>query len=117
MNLKLLIVLTAVCLTACAPRSVKDDSPASDLDVLVANVAKTTRPTLLPNGKEYCAELAMTEDAQDDCLGDLEDGLFNANRNAERTLRTVSDYATRERLRRNPCSWWERVTRRDRCKP
>lgn len=115
MNLKLLIVLLAVFLTACSMRSVKDDSPASDLDALVANVAKTTRPTLLPNGKEYCAESATTEDAQDDCAGDLEDALYNANRNGERTLTTVERYAARERLRRNPCSWWERLTRRDRC--
>lgn len=117
MNLKLLLVLCCLSLTACVPRTVKDDSPASDLDVLVANVGKTTRPTLLPNGREYCAELAATEDEQDDCTGDLEDALFNANRNGERTLRTVTDYATRERLRRNPCSWWERLVRRDRCKP
>ena len=117
MNLKLLIVLIVLFLTACAPRIAKDDSPASDLDVLVANVAKTTRPTLLPNGREYCAELSVAQDDQDDCTGDLEDALFNANRNGERTLRTVTDYATRERLRRNPCSWWERLVRRDRCKP
>jgi hypothetical protein len=116
MNLKLLIVLLAASLTACGTHSVKDDSPASDLDVLVSNVAKTTRPTLLPNGKEYCAELAATEDAQDDCTGDLEDALYSANRNGERTLRTVTDYATRERLRRNPCSWWEKLTRNARCK-
>ena len=117
MNLKLLIVLTAAFLTACAPHSVKDDSPASDLDVLVANVTKTTQPTLLPNGREYCAELAVDEDAQDDCMGDLEDALYAANRKAERTLRTVTDYAARERLRRNPCSWWEKLIRRDRCEP
>ena len=117
MNLKLLIVLIVPCLTACAMHSVKDDSPASDLDVLVANVKKTTRPTLLPNGKEYCSEQAATEDVQDDCMGDLEDALYNANRNGERTLTTVQRYVDRERLRRNPCSWWEKLTRRARCEP
>lgn len=117
MNLKLLLVLCAMFLTACAAPTVKDDAPASDLDVLVANVGKTTRPTLLPNGKEYCAELAKTEDEQDDCLGDLEDALYNANRSGERTLQTVQNFAARERLRRNPCAWWERMVRRDRCKP
>lgn len=84
--------------------------------MLVANVAKTTRPTLLPNGKEYCAELAKTEDEQDDCMGDLEDALYNSNRNGERTKQTVDNFVARERLRRNPCSWWERFTRRARCK-
>lgn len=115
MNLKLLLVLCVLFLAACGTRTVKDDSPASDLDVLVANVAKTTRPTLLPNGKEYCAELAATEDEQDDCMGDLEDALYNSNRNGERTKQTVDNFAARERLRRNPCSWWERFTRRARC--
>lgn len=109
MNLKLLLALCVLSLTACATRTVKDDSPASDLDVLVANVAKTTRPTLLPNGKEYCAELAKTEDDQDDCMGDLEDALYNSNRNGERTKQTVDNFAARERLRRNPCNWFQRA--------
>lgn len=107
MNLKLLLVLIAPCLTACAGRIVKDDSPASDLDVLVANVAKTTKPTLLPNGKEYCAELAATEDAQDDCAGDLEDALYKANRNGEKTRSTVEKFVARERARRLPRKWWQ----------
>lgn len=81
------------------------------------NVAKTTNRVLLPNGKEYCAELAVTEDEQDDCVGDLEDALHKANSNSARTLLTVRNYATRERLRRNPCSWWERVLRKARCEP
>ena len=109
MNLKLLPVLCVLFLTACGTRTVKDDSPASDLDVLVANVAKTTRPTLLPNGKEFCAELARNEDEQDDCMGDLEDALYNSNRNGERTKQTVDNFAARERLRRNPCNWFQRL--------
>lgn len=83
--------------------------------MLLANVAKTTRPTLLPNGREYCAELAKSEDEQDDCMGDLEDALYNANRNGERTKLTVDNFVARERLRRNPCSWWERFMHRARC--
>ena len=109
MNLKLLLVLCAMFLTACATPTVKDDAPASDLDVLVANVAKTTRPTLLPNGKEYCAELATTEDEQDDCMGDLEDALYNANRNGQRTKQTVDNFVARDRLRRNPCNVFQRA--------
>lgn len=114
MNLKLLPVLIVLSLTACAARTVRDDLPASDVDVLVANVSRTTTPTLLPNGKEYCLEDAASEDAQDDCSGDLEDALFMANRKAERTRETVQGYARSERLRRNPCRWWERW--RERCR-
>lgn len=116
MNPKLLFVLPVLFLTACGPRIVKDDAPASDLDALVANVSKTSAPTLLPNGKEYCAELARTEDEQDECMGDLEDALYNSNRKGERTLATVEKFATRERLRRNPCNLVERMFLA-RCKP
>ncbi len=109
MNLKLLPVLLLLCLAACGTHTVRDDSPASDLDVLVANVRKTTAPTLLPNGKEYCAELARTDDEQDDCLGDLEDALYNSNRKGERTLQTVTKFSERERQRRNPCGALRRM--------
>ena len=73
------------------------------------NVAKTTKPTLLPNGKEYCAELARTEDEQDDCMGDLEDALFNANRKGELTQQTLDKFIAREKLRRNPCGFFARM--------
>ena len=109
MNLKLLIVLIAPCLVACGPRIAKDDSPANDLAVLVANVQRDGRPVKLPNGKEYCAEFAATEDDQDMCLADVEDALYMANRKLERQVRTVEAYATGERLRRNPCNAFQRV--------
>ena len=117
MNLKLQSGLWLLFLTACAAQPVKDDSPANDLDVLAANVRKTTTPTLLPNGKEYCFELSLTEDDQDDCTGDLEDALYNSNRKGERTRKTVTDFVAREKLRRNPCNWFERMLRYDRCSP
>lgn len=116
MNLKPLIVLCVLCLTACAAQPAKDDSPASDLDALVANVRKDGKRVTLPNGKEYCFELSKTEDQQDDCTGDLEDALFNSNERGERQVTTVENFAARERLRRNPCSFWERLWRYDRCK-
>jgi hypothetical protein len=94
---------------------VKDDSPANDVDVLVANVKANSAKVLLPNGRDYCAEDARTEQAQDDCMGDLEDALFNANTRSSRVIRLVERFAARERLRRNPCSWWERVRGADRC--
>ena len=117
MNLKLLPVLCVLCLTACGTRLVKDDSPASDLDVLGANVSKDGKRVILPNGKEYCFELSRNEDEQDDCTGDLEDALFNANERGERQVKIVERFAARERLRRNPCSFWEKLRRVDRCRP
>ena len=62
MNLKLLLVLIVLCLSGCGTHSVKDDSPASDLDVLVLNVRADGAKVLLPNGRDYCAELARTAD-------------------------------------------------------
>jgi len=116
MNLKLLSVLIALSLSACATHTVTDDAPASDLDALVANVRSDSRPTLLKNGKEYCMEDAVDEDAQDECAGDLEDGLFGANRKLERIFNSVLSFANRQRLQRNPCSRWEKLTRNARCK-
>ena len=118
MNLKLLPVLIVLSLTACATRTVKDDSPASDLDALVSNVRKDGKRVKLPNGREFCAELARTEQDQDDCMGDLEDALFNANERGERQVQTVERFVSGERLRRNPCTWWQRtVSDRARCNP
>lgn len=116
MNRTLLLALLALSLTACGPRIVKDDAPASDLDVLAANVRKTTSPTLLPNGKEYCAELARTQAEMDECTGDLEDALYNANRKGERTAQTVDKFIARERLTRNPCNAFQRLFL-SRCNP
>lgn len=113
MNLKLLLVLSAVLLTGCASPSVRDDSPASDLDALVASVRPDLVKTLLPNGKEYCAELATTERQQDDCLGDLEDGLFSANKDKDRALRTLLKGVARLKLARNPCRWYQLTCRRE----
>lgn len=83
--------------------------------MLAANVKANSVKVLLPNGKDYCAEDSRTEQAQDDCMGDLEDALFNANKRAERVVSLVVRFAARERLRRNPCSLWERLRRADRC--
>ena len=115
MNLKLLFVIAVLFLTVGCAHSLIDDAPASDLDVLVANVKANGKRVLLPNAKEFCAEEARTEQDQDECMGDLEDALFNANRRSDRVVRLVERFAARERLRRNPCSWWERLRRADRC--
>lgn len=94
----------------------KDDSPASDVDALLANVRKTTRPTLLPNGKEYCLEDAATEDAQDACSGDLEDAVHVGNLKADKTFKTVEDFARAEKLRRNPCGMFKRMFKPAQCR-
>lgn len=116
MNLRLLLVLTVLCLTGCGTASVKDDSPASDLDALVSSVSRDLRPRLLPNGREYCAELARTERAQDECMGDLEDTVYSSNRDKERAAATLRTGAQRIKLSRNPCGFWSRLTNRPRCK-
>lgn len=116
MNLKLLLVLTVLCLSGCGTHSVRDDSPASDLAVLVTAVNRDLTKTLLPNGRDYCAELAKTERAQDECMGDLEDALYSANRDKARASQTLTTGAKRIELSRNPCGFWERLTQRARCR-
>ncbi len=61
-------------------------------------------------------EDSKTDDEQDDCGGDLEDGLFNANRKGECSFQTVQNFIKREKLRRNPCSLFEKLRGADRCK-
>lgn len=107
MNHKSLIVLLAMCLTACATPSVRDESPASDLDALVSSVGRDLRPTKLPNGREYCAELARTERDKDECTGDLEDALFTANMDKGRALQTLRKAVERLRLARAPCRFYQ----------
>lgn len=80
--------------------------------MLVTNVRATTDRVLLPGGVGYCLEDAATEDAQDECAGDLEDALFNANRKLDRTRLTVERFVVGEKRRRQPCGWWRRVTGR-----
>lgn len=109
------IALIALSLTACFGRSVKDDSPANDLDALVLAVQVDAKPRLLPNGKLYCAELSKTDGAQDDCLGDLEDALSMAEGDKASMLRTVQRGVSRLKLQRNPCGFWEKLFRQSRC--
>ena len=113
MTLKLLHVLIVLSLNACATTSVRDGSPASDLDALEASVTRNLRMTTLPNGKEYCAELARSEREQDECMGDLEDALFNSNRDKETARQLLENGIKRLKLARNPCRWWEFSCKRE----
>lgn len=107
MNRKLLLVLIVLCLTACGTRTVRDDSPASDLDALEASVSGDLKKRTLPNGREFCAELARTEQAQDECLGDLEDVVYASNRDKERALGRLQRGFEWIRWRLNPCRWYQ----------
>lgn len=113
MSLRLLFVMIALCLLLGCAHSVKDDSPASDLDALVSSVKRDLRPRLLPNGREYCAETAKTERAQDECLGDLEDVVYASNRDKTRAATTLEKGVSRIKLARNPCSWYDVKCHRD----
>lgn len=116
MNLKLAPVVIVLCLTACATPSVKDDAPANDLDAYLMNVKREGKPRVLPNGKEYCAEFATTEKEQDACMGQLEDGLYRANRSIESLVGQAEKFVHRMKRLRNPCNWFTRaVLRRPRC--
>jgi hypothetical protein len=103
MTLKLLIVMIAVCLLAGCVRFARDDVPASDLIALETSVSRDLQPRLLDNVKDYCAELATTEKAQYECLGDLEDLVFLSNRDKARALATLHKGLERLELARNPC--------------
>lgn len=116
MNLKLLIMLLALCLSACAGPSVRGDLPESDLDALEANVKRDLKPRLLPNGKTYCAEDAKTGEEADECLGWHEDDKFLSDRDKVRASDTLSKGIQRLRLVRNPCGFWEKLFRADRCR-
>jgi hypothetical protein len=117
MNRQLASMLILLTLTACVQRPVRDDSPANDLDVLVSNARKDGQRVKLPNGKEYCFEDAVTEREQDHCTGDLEDALYNANNRLDSLVETVVRFVKREKLRRNPCTFWQRnFSDRARCR-
>ena len=108
-TLPYIVALLTLLISGCGMHSVKDDSPANDLDALVMSVRINAKPVLLPNGKEYCAEEAITESEQDDCLGDLEDGLYNANKKLRRSLDIVEKGVERIKLSRNPCGIFKRL--------
>lgn len=115
MNHKLLFVLLVLFLTACGTHSVRDDSPASELDAMEANARRDLQPRLLPNGKEYCAEDAKTEKQQDNCLGDLEDVAFKSNEDKARAMSGIETAVKRMKLMRNPCGFWKGLFNRSKC--
>jgi hypothetical protein len=61
-------------------------------------------------------EDAATEDAQDDCGGDLEGVVFAANKRLAQIYIDAVKFVDRLRLARNPCNRAEKILRFDRCK-
>ncbi len=115
MNPKLLLVLLVLSLAGCGMHSAKGDLPVSDLDVLAQNVNEDLKPIILPNGKVYCAEESITEEDKDRCTGDLEDAVFQGNKDKARASKTLDRGIQRLKLLRNPCGFWEKLFRADRC--
>lgn len=117
MNRKLLHVLIVLFLAACGTTLPRGDLPVSDLDAHKANVQREAQRQRLSNGKEYCGELAATEEAQEDCIGDLEDALFTANNQLDAVLKLTNNFVHRMKLLRNPCGFWQRTFNRQQCSP
>ena len=114
MTLKLVPALIALSLAACATPSARDDSPSSDLDALVQTVERQLPNRTLPNGRQYCAELAATEGEQDECMGDLEALNLLRVRDRERALQQLRGGANRIKATRVTCGWWQYRCRVDR---
>ena len=110
----LLPVLLALSLPACGTHSVRDGSPSSDLNALVLTVERQLPNRTLPNGKQYCAELATTEGEQDECMGDLEALNLLRVRDRERALQQLRSSANRVKATRVTCGWWNYRCRVDR---
>lgn len=111
-----LIALAVMSLSSCATNSVREDLPASDLVAYRESVRQTAQRQKLTNGREYCAELAATDQAQDKCMGDLEDALWRANQRITGLDALAERFVKRMELQFDPCNIFERMFRRDRCK-
>ena len=113
-----LLVLITLCLSACVTTSGKGDLPATDLNELRSNVWEHLKPRTLDNGKTYCAEDALSERAQDTCMGNLEDYAGASETDKAAGWRVFQIGLKRLELGRDPCNWAERnILRLKRCTP
>lgn len=101
------IALIVLSLAACATPSARDASPSSDLQALVQTVERQLPNRTLPNGRQYCAELAETEGEQDECLGDLEALNLLRVRDRARALQQLRTGAGKIQAARMACRWWQ----------
>lgn len=60
-------------------------------------------------------ELARTEDEQDECAGDLEDGFYQSEQDKKRGARLLEQGALRLKQARNPCGFFKRVFKPKEC--
>lgn len=122
MNLRLLLVMILMFLSAgCAHSRIADSrgsaSPESDLNALASNAKRDLAPRYLPSGKVYCAEDALKQGLQDECLADQEDLSLAAETDKAVGLANVLKAVEEIKLRLNPCGWFSRVLlHRDRCR-
>lgn len=117
MNLRLLLVILALFLTAGCGHSSSGGSnvrgtPPTDFDALVSNAKRDLAPRNLPNGKLYCMELAKTEKAQDQCGGNLEDTLLDSETDKAVGLANLIKAVERIKFSLNPCRFFDFACRR-----
>lgn len=111
------IALMLLFLTGCGSLPARDDSPASDLQILRQTIASELPERPLPNGRLYCVELAETQRQADACSVALEDNVFLREQDRRRALRLLDQGLRRIELSRDPCNFFERAFNRKRCNP
>lgn len=112
MNLRLLLVILVLCLTAGCGHSSGGGSnvkgtPPTDFDALVSNAKSDLAPRTLPSGKLYCGELSRTEKAQDRCIGDLEDLVLDSETDKAVGLANLIKGLERIQFSINPCRFFD----------
>lgn len=107
---------TLLSLTACASSPVRDDSPANDLQAMLSSLRRDAAPRHYPSGKDYCVEEAFTGEQMTDCASSGEDLHYLDTEDKRRMLGTAERAVKRVELSRNPCTWYEKLFRVDRCR-
>ncbi len=105
MNLKLLLVLTVLCLSGCGTHSVRDDSPASDVDIALVvrshAVADQVREALMPLEDAQQIRVSITALTSKELATLSEDDPWWANVVRDgRVLKGAAPDQTRRRLTR-----------------
>lgn len=103
-------------LTACVGAPTRDDLQGNALRAMVDSLRRDAEPRHYPSGKDYCVEEAYSGKDMEDCALAGEDLNFLNTQDKARMLRTAERAVKRVELAVDPCSWWERITRADRCR-
>lgn len=83
---------------------------------MVANLEREAAPRAYSSGKSYCVEDALTGRDMERCALEGEDLKFLLEGDKQRMLNTAKKAAKRLELVRNPCRWYEKLFRVDRCR-